>query len=156
MWFLLRITFWLGIVLVLLPSVGSQSVPKSHVSTSEALWAARVVAADIQQLCERQREACVVGSHTTVTLGQRAQAGAKILYEFLSEQFGSNVRPVPTTDLVPLPPIRPSSQTLQPPDRVPSWRAPHPIETPLEREPREARTKATISPRSRKDTEGAW
>ena len=145
MWFLLRITFWLGIVLILLSSVGSQSVPKSRVSTSEALWAAKVVAADIQQLCERQREACVVGSRTTVTLGQRAQAGAKILYEFLSEQFGSNeFRPVPTTDLVPLPPIRPTSQTLRPPDLVPSWRAAQPIETPLERQPSEGRTKTDL------------
>jgi hypothetical protein len=134
MWFLLRMTFWLGIVLILLPSAGSQSVPKSQVSTSEALWAAKVVAADIQHFCERQREACVVGSQATVTLGQRARAGAKILYEFLSEQFGSNeFRPIPTTDLVPLPPIRPSSQTLRPADLVPSWRAPQQIETPLEK-----------------------
>jgi hypothetical protein len=36
MWFLLRMTFWLGLVLVLLPSVGSQPVPKSQVSASEA------------------------------------------------------------------------------------------------------------------------
>ena len=142
MWFLLRMTFWLGIVLILLPMVNSQSVPKSQVSTSEALWAAKIVAADIQQFCERQREACVVGSQATVTLGQRAQAGAKILYEFLSEQFGSNEsRSIPTTDLVPLPPIRPLSQALRPTDLVPSWRAPQPIEKPLETQPREGRTK---------------
>ena len=134
MWFLLRMIFWLGIVLILLPSAGSQSVPKSQVSTSEALWAAKVVAGDIQHFCERQREACVVGSQATVTLGQRARVGAKILYEFLSEQFGSNeFIPIPTTDLVPLPPIRPSSQTLRPADLVPSWRAPQQIETPLEK-----------------------
>jgi hypothetical protein len=53
MWFLLRMTFWLGIVLALLPSVGSQRVPKSQVSTSEALWAAKVVATDMQHFCER-------------------------------------------------------------------------------------------------------
>ena len=40
MWFLLRMTFWLGIVLVLLPNVGSQPVPKSQISASEAVSSA--------------------------------------------------------------------------------------------------------------------
>ena len=125
MWFLLRMILWLGIVLVLLPSVGSQSVPKSQVSASEALRAAKVVATDIQHFCERQHEACVVGSQATVTLGQRAQAGAKLLYEFLSEQFGlKESRPEPTTP----------AQTLRPADLVPPWRDPQPVET-LEKHP---------------------
>jgi Family of unknown function (DUF5330) len=115
MWFLLRMTFWLGVVLVLLPNVGSQPVPKSQVNASEAFWAAKVVVADIQHFCERQREACIVGSQATVTLGQRAQAGAKMLYEFLSEQFASDdTRPGRTTDFVPVPRARPSRHTLQP------------------------------------------
>jgi hypothetical protein len=136
MWLLLRVTFWLGIVLILLPSVGSQPVSKSHVSTSEALWAAKVVAADIQHFCERQREACVVGSQATVTLGQRAQVGARMLYEFLSERFGQNeLRPTPTMNPVPIPPARPSPQALRPTDLVPSWRGPQPVEMPPDRQP---------------------
>ena len=131
MWFLLRMILWLCIVLVLLPSIGSQSVPKSQVSASEALRAAKVVATDIQHFCERQREACVVGSQATVTLGQRAQAGAKMLYEFLSEQFDlKESRPVPTT----------SAQTLRPADLVPPWRDLQPVDT-LEKHPGEGRTK---------------
>jgi hypothetical protein len=141
MWFLLRMTFWLGIVLILLPSVGSQPVPKSHVSTSEALWAANVVAADIQHFCERQREACVVGSQATVTLGQRAQLGAKMLYEFLSEQVRTNEsRPTPTTGSIPIPPTRPPQQTLRPADLVPPWR-PQPTGTPRETQSGEGRAK---------------
>ena len=137
MWLLLRVTFWLGIVLILLPSVGSQPLSKSHVSTSEALWAAKVVAADIQHFCERQREACVVGSQATVTLGQRAQVGARMLYDFLSERFGQNeLKPTPTMNPVPIPPARPSPHnTLQPNDLAPSWRRPQPVETPPERQP---------------------
>src|SRR5580765_1158120 len=123
MWFLLRMTFWLGVVLVLLPNVGSQPVPKSQVSASEAVHAAKVAAADIQHFCERQWEACVVGSQAAVTLGERAQAGAKMLYEFLSEQFGSDEsRPVRTTGSVSVPPARPSQHTLLPADLVPPWR----------------------------------
>jgi hypothetical protein len=65
------VTFWLGVVLVLLANVGSQSVPKSKINATEALLAAKDIVTDIQHICERQREACAVGSETTVTLGQR-------------------------------------------------------------------------------------
>jgi hypothetical protein len=40
MWFLLRMTFWLAVVLVLLPTSGSQTAPKSQVSAGEAFSAA--------------------------------------------------------------------------------------------------------------------
>jgi hypothetical protein len=105
--FLLRATFWLVLVLVLLPSSGSKPVPKSQVSATEAFSAAKGVLTDIQNFCERQQEACMVGSRTAITIGQRAQAGAGMLYEFLSERFGSNEsRSARTMDTVPLPPAR--------------------------------------------------
>ncbi len=108
MWFFVRITFWLAVVLVLLPTGGSQTVPKSQLSASEAFSAARGAVTDFEHFCERQQEACVVGSRTAVTLGQRAQAGAKMLYEFLSERLGSNEsKSMRTTDSVPFPQPRP-------------------------------------------------
>lgn len=139
MWFILRMTFWMGVVLVLLPNGGSQPLPKSQVSASEAFSAAKGAVTDIQHFCERQQEACVVGSRTAVTLGQRAQAGAKMLYEFLSERFGTNERrPARTTDSVPVPPARPSQQTLRPVDLVPPWRGPDPTDTPRDKRPGKA------------------
>ena len=127
MWFLLRMIFWLGVVLVLLPNGGSQPVPKSQVSASEAFSAVKGAVTDIQHFCERQQDACVVGSRTAVTLGQRAQAGAKMLYEFLRERFGSNeFRSVRTMESVPVPPVRPLQHTLRPADLVPAWHGPHP------------------------------
>jgi hypothetical protein len=84
------------------------AAPMSQVSASEAFLAAKGAVTDFEHFCERQQEACVVGSRTAVTLGQRAQAGAKMLYEFLSERVGSNEsRSVRTTDSVPLPQPRP-------------------------------------------------
>jgi len=77
MWFVLLMTFWLAVVLVLLPTGGSQTAPRSQVSAGEAFSAARGVVTDFEHFCERQ-EACVVGSWTAVTLGQRAQASAKM------------------------------------------------------------------------------
>jgi hypothetical protein len=140
--FLLRIMFWLGVVLVLLPSGGSQPVPKPRVGAGEVFWAAKVLLADIQQLCNRQPEACIAGSQATVTLGQRAQVGAEMLYEFLSEQLESEESgSVRTTGSVPVPPARPSRHMLQPADLVPSWRSPQP--TP--RRPSEGRVQAINS-----------
>jgi hypothetical protein len=129
MWFLLRMTFWLGVVLVLLPNVGSQSVPKSQINATEALLAAEDIVTDIQHICERHREACAVGSQTAVTLGQRAQVGAKILYEFLSKQFGAYERgPEQKTASVPIPPRTPLQDTLRPTDLAPPWRAPQSVD----------------------------
>jgi hypothetical protein len=128
MWFLVRVTFWLGLVLVLLPSGGSQPVPPSQVSAGEAISAAKAAVSDMQGFCERQREVCVIGSQAATTLGQRAQAGAKILYEFLQSQFGTDEPSgrATTTGSVPLPLPRPSQHTLQPADLAPAWRNPHP------------------------------
>src|SRR5262245_61902224 len=124
MWFLLRVTFWLGVVLVLLANVGSQSVPKSTINAAEALLAAKDIVTDIQHICERQREACTIGSETTVTLGQRARVGAQILYEFLNEQFGSSGRRrVQITASVPTSPRTPLQDTLRPSDLTAPWRA---------------------------------
>jgi hypothetical protein len=75
----------------------------------------------MSHFCERQPDACAVGSQAALTLGQRAQAGAKMLYEFLSEQLGPNetgsisaAKGVPTT----------SQSTLTPADLQPAWRGP--------------------------------
>jgi len=125
MWFLLRMAFWLGVALVLLASVGPHSVPKSQVNTIEALVAAKDIVTDLRHICERQREACAVGSQTGVTLGQRAQIGAKMLYAFLSEQFGDGRRREPVTASVPTSPRTSLQDTLQPTDLAPPWRAPH-------------------------------
>jgi hypothetical protein len=122
-------TFWLGVVLVLLPSVGSQPAPQPQVSAGEAIWAAKTAIADMQHFCERHRQACVVGSQAAATLGQRAQAGAKILYEFLSEQFGTGEATAPqSTASVPSSAAKPSQNTLRPSDLEPAWRDPAPVQ----------------------------
>jgi Family of unknown function (DUF5330) len=88
MWFLVRLAFWFCVVLVLLPSGGSQPDPKTQVSAGEAISAAKAALSDLQQFCARQPDACSVGSSAAHTIGQRAQAGAKMVYELLSDQVG--------------------------------------------------------------------
>ena len=120
--FLLRVAFWLGVVLILLPSGGSQPVPKSQVSAGDAFTAAQAAVSDMKQFCERQPNVCEVGSQTAVTLGQRAQVGAKMLYEFLHERFGNDETAAtqPTGSV----PAKPSQNTLRPADLSPAWRGP--------------------------------
>src|SRR5262249_31658523 len=86
--FLLRMAFWLGVVLVLLPSAGTEPPPRVRVGTAEAVSAARAAVGDLRSFCDRQPEACSIGSQAAVAIGHRAQAGAKMLYEFLNEQLG--------------------------------------------------------------------
>ncbi|HEY7664907.1 MAG TPA: DUF5330 domain-containing protein [Xanthobacteraceae bacterium] len=128
MGFLLRIAFWLTIVLALLPSGGSQPTPKLNVSAVDAMSAAKATVTDMGSFCERQAEACSVGSQTAVAIGQRAQAGAKMLYEYLrgrsDAREGDHSESVATGKATPTPPARPSQHTLSPTDLAPSWRGP--------------------------------
>ena len=87
----------MGIVLVLLSNIGSQTTPDSQITASAAFSAAKGAMIDFEHFCERQHEACVVGARVTVTLGQRAQAGFKILYEFLRERLGNASKSARTT-----------------------------------------------------------
>ena len=130
--FLLRMAFWLGVVLVLLPSGGSDPAPKTELSAVDALSAAKAAMGDLRQFCERQPDACVVGSQAAAAIGQRAQAGAKMLYEFLSEQLGpAETGSVGSGDAaVPVPPSKPSQHTLTPSDLAPGWRGPQPRRDP--------------------------
>jgi hypothetical protein len=86
MFFLMRIAFWLGIVLLLLP-IGSQQ--HGAPAASDAVSAASATVQDLRGFCGRQPEACSVGSELAVSIGYKAQAGAKMLYEFLTTALAS-------------------------------------------------------------------
>ena len=88
MFFLLRVAFWLTIVLALLPSGGAQQSAQARRKRSaptDAVVAASAAVSDMSNFCDRQPDACVVGAQAAVAIGQRAQAGAKMVYEFFNE-----------------------------------------------------------------------
>jgi len=135
MFFLLRMTFWLGLVLVLLPFGATQHSPSgSEVSASEAISAASATVGDLRGFCGRQPDACTVGSQMASTIGYRAQAGVKILYEALSEAMapretgsvGNGVSKNASGKTVAEKSVaeRPSQSTLTPADLTPAWRGP--------------------------------
>jgi hypothetical protein len=138
MFFLLRMAFWLSIVLILLPTGTSQPVPANSVGATDAISAASATVGDLRQFCTRQPDACTVGSHVATELGYKAQAGAKMLYEFLTAakdggkdvgsttgtatHFGKADLDKPAMD--PAAFNRASQNTLNSNDLSPAWRGP--------------------------------
>jgi hypothetical protein len=87
MFFLLRLAFWLGLVLVLLPrekTPESEKLPQ--IGASEAVSAATAAVSDMGQFCKRQPAACEVGGQAATVIGQRAQDGARKLYKIITDK----------------------------------------------------------------------
>jgi hypothetical protein len=87
MFFLLRMAFWLGLVLVLLPrekTPESEKLPQ--IGASEAVSAATAAVSDVSQFCKRQPTACQVGGQAATTIGQRATEGARKLYQIITDK----------------------------------------------------------------------
>jgi hypothetical protein len=135
MFFLLRMAFWMSVVLVLLPSGGSQrtpTAPSSELGAMETLSAASATVSDMSRFCTRQPDACALGSQAAAALGQRAQAGAKMVYHFINER-GERGAPRETGSVTARPtrqvasqaaPAAKSQDTLTAADLVPAWRGP--------------------------------
>lgn len=91
MFFLLRMAFWLGLVLVLLPREKTPDSDKlPQVGASEAVSAATAAVSDMGQFCKRQPQACEVGGHAATVIGQRAQDGARKLYQIITDKKSDN------------------------------------------------------------------
>ena len=91
MFFLLRMAFWLGLVLVLLPrekTPESEKLPQ--LGASEAVSAATAAVSDMSQFCKRQPTACEVGGHAATVIGHRAQEGARKLYQIITDKRPSD------------------------------------------------------------------
>jgi len=96
MFFLLRMAFWLGLVLVLLPTDKSSDADKGQqIGASEAISAATAAVSDMSQFCNRQPAACTVGGQAATVIGERAQSGAKKVYQFITDKADKNEKKAP-------------------------------------------------------------
>jgi hypothetical protein len=129
MFFLLRVAFWLSIVLVLLPSGDyrpKDQAPK--IGAADAVNAATAAVSDLGGFCGRQPDACEVGGQAAVAFGQRAQAGARYLFDLLvQDRAPSATGSIPGTQAGK---SSASQSTLTPADLQPEWRAPLPPKDP--------------------------
>ena len=104
----------------------------SEVAASEAISAASATVGDLRQFCARQPDACTVGSQVASQLGTRAQAGARMLYEFVTETLKrkdtgpDNAGRDAKTSADHAIADKDSQNTLTPADLAAPWRAPVP------------------------------
>ena len=93
MFFLLRMAFWLGLVLVLLPrdrTPESEKLPQ--VSVSDAVQAATAAVSDMSQFCKRQPQACEVGGQAATVIGARAEDGARKIYRSITDKKADDTK----------------------------------------------------------------
>ena len=131
MFFLLRMAFWLGVVCLLLPGSGAKS-PDAKIDANEAMTVASAAVSDARGFCERQPDACLTGGKVAVALGQRAEAGARTLYQFISERLSDKSADVKTAqadkpDARVVPVSDQARGTLTRTDMQPAWHAPVPL-----------------------------
>jgi len=127
MFFLLRMAFWLGLVLVLLPrekTPESEKLPQ--IGASEAVSAATAAVSDMGQFCKRQPAACEVGGQAATVIGQRATDGARKLYKIITDKkapdhTGSIDAPADANASLA---AGASRDTLTPDDVAAEWRVP--------------------------------
>jgi hypothetical protein len=134
MFFLLRMTFWLALVCVLLPG-GGDNKALSQIDPARAVSAAGAAMSDMRGFCDRQPEACVVGGKVAVALGHKAEAGARTLFDIVSAQLRDQPSDKMATDAKVIPAA--ASGTLTASDLAPNWHSPVPL--PPRREARNTR-----------------
>jgi hypothetical protein len=138
MMFLLRAAFWVSLVLILLPS-GSKKQEAPQIKAADAASAASAAVSDLSSFCTRQPESCAVGSQVATVLGQRAEAGARMLFDFFTvrrddsaivgergdgNEATGTVESKLAPGLLPRPRPMPSQDTLTASDRRAPWRTP--------------------------------
>ncbi len=125
MFLLLRMAFWLGLVLVLLPREKTPEAAKMpQIGAAEAVSAATAAVQDMSQFCKRQPAACDVGGQAATVLGQRAQDGARKLYQIIIDKRApDHTGSIGGDDSEALPEAI-AHDTLVPNDLIEEWRLP--------------------------------
>src|SRR5206468_11588757 len=129
--FLIRITFWLGLVLVLLPrdkTPESEKLPQ--IGAADAVQAATAAVSDASQFCKRQPAACEVGGQAATIIGQRAQDGARKLHQIITDKKSpdhtGSIGGIETAETAA---VSAPVDTLTPDDLQAEWRMPAPAST---------------------------
>lgn len=138
MFFLLRMAFWLCVVCVLLPGRGATTTD-ANIDTASAISAASAAVSDMRGFCERQPDACVVGGKVAVALTHKAEAGARTIYDFVTNRINDPAAPdsAPRAADTRTTSAQADRGTLTETDMVTPWRAAVPM--PPRRDQRVAR-----------------
>ena len=114
--FLIRVAFWLGLIVLLLPTDERQ---QARLYSSVAAAVERVTT-----FCDRNPKVCATGAELWSTFLKKAEFAVRLAIDLASSPRKEGDTPAePTRSL--RPPLRPSVQphgTLTPSDRAPAWR----------------------------------
>ncbi|MGA0531944.1 DUF5330 domain-containing protein [Hansschlegelia sp. KR7-227] len=129
MFFLLRTAFWISVLLLVLP-LGSPSKDgptekeRASIDALSALAAAGATVSDVGGFCDRQPDACAIGSQAIKVIGERAASGASLIQDYLGGEAAASVT-APRSGAAPTAAgAAPVRDTLTAGDRKPAWRGP--------------------------------
>lgn len=88
--FLFRVTFWLAVVLLLLPSDPDSGTDAPQVSFVEALNAVRATFNDLAHFCTRNPDLCETGGAVVQVVADKARYGIEQLQVYLEENIGAD------------------------------------------------------------------
>ena len=121
--FLIRAAFWIGLVVLLLPTDANQQ--------ARLYGAAAATVERVTTFCDRNAQACTAGAEFWATFVKKAEFGARIAVDLVSSGGRKEGEVVPTPVRVepeaprarPEPRVHPSARgTLSPADLTPAWR----------------------------------
>lgn len=99
MWFLIKGSFWFGLVLVILSFFSGESTTQgdnqAKLQFGDVFVAATGAYDYLTGMCGEKPEVCLKGGETMSALGHRALAGARVAYELLDSQFGDGTAAKP-------------------------------------------------------------
>jgi hypothetical protein len=150
MFFLLRMAFWLGVVCLLLPGSGPKS-SDPQIDATQAMTVASAAVSDARGFCGRQPDACVAGGKVAAAVGEKAEAGARTLFQFITARLAGKstetdrsaaIMNTAQNDKPAARVVKVSDQTqrgtLTRSDMQPAWHAPVPLPPKRERPGRPA------------------
>ncbi len=103
--FLIRVVFWLAVVVLLLPGDPKTGADAPRVTAVQALVATRAAVADFSTFCDRNPQVCATGSTAVQVFASKVRYAAELVSGYLNRDQSAVDR-----------------GTLKQQDMTPSWR----------------------------------
>lgn len=107
--FLIRWAFWIGLIVLVLPTEAAQQERLYHTASTAVHRAAT--------FCERNGEVCAKGGEYWAVFRQKLEFGARMVIDLATERMSGSQRQGAGQMVQP-------TGTLTPADRAPAWRGP--------------------------------
>ncbi|MTI18947.1 hypothetical protein E1162_17015 [Rhodobacteraceae bacterium RKSG542] len=86
MYSLLKMTFWISLILLIIPIGTGSDEEAPAINPLQALVAAQSTVSDLSGFCERNPAACETGNNILELVGMKAKQAARLAYSYLVEE----------------------------------------------------------------------